>query len=118
MVRSLLVTASLFPLLAACGGSAPPPPAAPETANAPAPATAESATAAEAPAEDAAPKKIPDACSGDAGSCTMPAGFVKRLCSGVHPDLAIYLFAGGSPWRRAYVAVRGGKKVPEPAKVP
>jgi hypothetical protein len=105
MPRSLLISIPLLSLLVACGGSPPPPPAAPEKATAPSPAPADTAAAA-APAEEASSRKLPDACSGDAGSCTMPAGFVKRLCSGVHPDLAIYLFAGGSPWRRTYVAVR------------
>ncbi|MEJ7731714.1 MAG: hypothetical protein WKG00_21195, partial [Polyangiaceae bacterium] len=89
MVRWLLVSIPLLSLLVACGSSAPPPPAAPDKATAPSPAPADSSAAAAEPAEDAPSKKLPDACSGDAGSCTMPPGFVKRLCSGVHPDLVV-----------------------------
>jgi len=36
----------------------------------------------------------------------MPAGFVKRLCAGIHPDLALVLFAKGTPWTRTYVSVK------------
>ena len=106
MSRSLLASLALLPLLAAWGGSPPPAPAAPEKAAAPSPPPADTAAAAEAPAEDASAKKLPDGCGGDSGACVMPNAFVRRLCSGANPDLAIYFFAGGSPWRRAYVAVR------------
>jgi hypothetical protein len=31
---------------------------------------------------------------------------VKRLCAGVYPELALMLFQKGTPWKRAYVAVK------------
>jgi hypothetical protein len=99
---------SILLLVTACGGASPP---AEEPAKAEPVASASpsegAAPAAEQPAEDdSAKKKIPDACVGDSSSCTMPPAFVKRLCAGVHPDLALMFFAKGSPWRRAYVAVK------------
>ncbi len=36
----------------------------------------------------------------------MPKAFVKRLCAGVYPDVALALFQKDTPWTRAYVAVR------------
>lgn len=36
----------------------------------------------------------------------MPKTFVKRLCAGAYPDLALLFFRQGSPWTRAYVAIR------------
>lgn len=60
----------------------------------------------EAPADDG--KSIPEACAdGTSGDgCVMPKAFVKRLCGGVYPELALMLFQKGSPWKRAYVAVK------------
>lgn len=103
----LAALSALF-VVTACGGSAPPKAEPPKTETAAASATpAESASAAEEAAPDKKEAvKIPDACAGDGGGCTMPRPFVKRLCSGVYPDLALMFFAKGSPWRRAYVAVR------------
>lgn len=93
-------------VLAGCGSSAP-------KAEEPKPETqGEAATetktdAAEAPKAEEEPKGIPEACAGDdKAACVMPKGFVKRLCSGVYPELALYLFQKGSPWRRAYVSVK------------
>jgi hypothetical protein len=98
-------------VLVGCGSSTP-------KADDPKPAsstsTAESSSAAaegkldapDAKAEEAS-KKIPDACAGDdKGACVMPRAFVRRLCAGAHPDLALMFFQKGSPWRRAYVAVK------------
>ena len=94
-------------LLAAvgCGGSAPPAeePKSETTASAAAESKSETAEASKAAEE---PKGIPEACAGDSAACVMPKGFVKRLCNGVYPELALYLFQKGSPWRRAYVAVK------------
>lgn len=36
----------------------------------------------------------------------MPRAFVQRLCANAYPDLALLLFQKGTPWSRAYVAVR------------
>ena len=48
----------------------------------------------------------PDGCApGNAeGICSPPPGFVRRACGGfAKPDLALVLFAKGSPWTRAYL---------------
>jgi hypothetical protein len=94
-------------LLAAvgCGGSAPPAeePKSETTTSAAAESKSETAEASKAAEE---PKGIPEACAGDSAACVMPKGFVKRLCNGVYPELALYFFQKGSPWRRAYVAVK------------
>jgi hypothetical protein len=87
-----------------CGGSAPP------AEEAPAPSAAPAADATAAPADDAkaaaADVKIPEGCEGSASECVMPREFVKRLCAKAYPDLALYFFRKGSPWRRAYVGVK------------
>lgn len=59
------------------------------------------------PAEDDG-KTIPEACAdGTSGDgCVMPKAFVKRLCGGVYPELALMLFQKSTPWKRAYVAVK------------
>src|SRR5690242_8537030 len=98
-------TLALFSLVVftACGGSSTPAAEAPatETAAAKAPAAGSAEPAAESAAtDDASDKKIPEACTGDAGSCTMPRAFVKKLCAGVYPELALMFFVKGTPWRR------------------
>jgi hypothetical protein len=35
-----------------------------------------------------------------------PAPFAEAVCHGRYPDLALYLFAKGSPWQRAYMKVQ------------
>ncbi|WP_437950850.1 hypothetical protein WME98_08645 [Sorangium sp. So ce296] len=97
--------------LVACGGAAPPP-------SAPEPAEAEAAASAPAPggeaAEDGDGKKeedaaadasrqIPTTCEQKGDVCVPPAAFVKRLCSGFYPDVALSLFAKGSPFTRGYL---------------
>lgn len=59
------------------------------------------------PAEDDG-KTIPEACAdGTSGDgCVMSKGFVKRLCGGVYPELALMLFQKTTPWKRVYVAVK------------
>ncbi|WP_272422567.1 hypothetical protein [Polyangium jinanense] len=93
-------------VLAGCGSSAP-------KAEEPKPETqAEASTetkteTADAPKAEEDSKSIPEACAGDdKAACVMPKGFVKRLCSGVYPELALYLFQKSSPWRRAYVSAK------------
>ncbi len=91
-----------------CGGSTPKaeePKSEPAAASA-APAEGAAAAADQANAEEDS-KKIPDACAGgNTDACVMPRGFVKRLCSGAYPELALYFFQKDTPWRRAYVAVK------------
>jgi hypothetical protein len=104
-MRSLAVP--ILCLCTACGGSsAPPDPPKTEPAAAASPGSSAAAATEPAPDDHAAKQKIPDACAGDAGACTMPVAFVKRLCGGVYPELALMFFVKGSPWRRAYVAVK------------
>jgi hypothetical protein len=31
---------------------------------------------------------------------------VRKLCDGVHPDVALYFFRAGTPWRRLYMRAR------------
>jgi hypothetical protein len=96
---------SPLPLLVVIGcGSSVPPPEEP-TATAAAPSSAEAAAAPQkSPSEQAV--KFPETCAGDAGACVMPIEFVKRLCAKAYPELALYFFRKGSPWRRTYVAVK------------
>lgn len=105
--------------LMACGGAqpqapAPMVPAAGVRQAAAAPAKAESAPVAEAaPAEPmaAAPEAetappIPTACVGEKDDCLPPAPFAEAVCHGRYPDLALYLFAKSSPWKRAYLKMQ------------
>jgi hypothetical protein len=95
-------------LLVGCGGSSTPP------AETPGPSSSASAEASTAetkpPAEEAESegdaKKIPQACAGSKESCQMPKAFVKQLCAGVYPELALMFFQKDSPWRRAYLGVK------------
>jgi len=93
--------------LAGCGSSTPPAETPSTTSTAPAAESSAPAAAADAAEAEEDPKKIPDACAGDnKDACQMPKGFVKRLCSGVYPELALMFFQKGTPWRRAYVSVK------------
>jgi hypothetical protein len=46
---------------------------------------------------------IPDRCASMAGECLPPGTWVRRLCDGIHPDVALYLFRAGTPWQRFYM---------------
>lgn len=84
---------------ASCGGS-PPPPAAPDATSKP--AEADVAKAKEP--EPAPPKTLPTSCSpGPNGLCAPPADFVKSLCGGSFPDVALLMFGKDTPWTRAYL---------------
>lgn len=50
----------------------------------------------------AAESMLPDGCGGDGEECLPPDAWVDKLCSGVHPELALHMFRGGSPWNRLY----------------
>lgn len=99
----------LLVCLAGCG-AAPTPASTP--AEEPSKATAETpSTEPEAPSTEPATEEesvaLPTACANDSQSpCVMPRAFVKRLCAGAHPELALYLFAKDSPWTRMYVSAR------------
>jgi hypothetical protein len=101
--------------LMACGGAPPDPssasdaeggsleaPAAPETAGAD--SDGDGADSGE-PEENTPPGTLPTKCSKKgAEMCTPPVAFVKRLCAGFHPDVALALFRDDSPWTRGYLA--------------
>lgn len=44
-----------------------------------------------------------DCAAKDGDVCLPEPGFVKRLCDGSFPDVALKMFAGGSPWTRGYL---------------
>ena len=49
-------------------------------------------------------KGIPGACAGGVmDPCVPEADFVKRMCNGMFPDVALILFAKGSPFTRGYL---------------
>lgn len=57
------------------------------------------------------PKKprIPKRCAKgkkNRGECLPPQGWVKRLCDDVYPDVALHMFAPGTPWKRLYMLAR------------
>lgn len=45
-------------------------------------------------------------CKGEPGECLPPAKWVNKLCNGVHPEVALHMFRGGSPWKRVYSRAR------------
>jgi hypothetical protein len=113
---STLVMAMAFFGCAKPAAEQPPPAtAAQEKVTAPrpaAPALAESSAAADAKSDEAQPAKapepeapppIPTTCEGSPEDCFPPRAFAEAVCHGRFPDLAIYLFAKGTPWQRAYV---------------
>lgn len=63
----------------------------------------------EAAAPEPEPQAIPTECASegtvkDAKACLPPAEFAKRLCSGSYPEVALGLFAKGTPWTRIWLA--------------
>jgi hypothetical protein len=89
-------------LLASCGGA--PAPAAP-----PAPTSEPTAAPSAEPAPEAEKHadKLPTSCSGgDDKICMPPADFVKRLCGGFFPDVALSMLSKGTPWTRGYLRVK------------
>ncbi|KYF50949.1 hypothetical protein BE08_02865, partial [Sorangium cellulosum] len=97
----------------ACGGATPAP-AEPDPAEAEAAAPVEKAggeAAAEAGEKDGkegdaaaeASRQIPTTCEQQDNMCLPPVAFVKRLCSGFYPDVALTLFAKGTPFTRGYL---------------
>lgn len=109
MARVAVPAIAASVVASACGGS----PALTATA---APADAPhlaSPVAAEAPSTNGSDDKgkakaegLPTACApgGEPKLCTPPREFVKRLCGGYFPDVALVLFAKGSPWTRGYLS--------------
>ena len=50
----------------------------------------------------AAESMLPEGCGDEGEDCLPPEAWVDKLCSGVHPELALHMFRGGSPWKRLY----------------
>jgi hypothetical protein len=91
-----------------CGSSNTPAPSQPlaGTQAAPAGTSSDEASPAAPLSKQTEAAGLPTACDGASDSCVMPKPFVKRMCAGVWPDLALVLFTKGTPWRRAYVSVK------------
>jgi hypothetical protein len=53
-----------------------------------------------------APVSLIPSCEPDEEECLPPAPWVDKLCSGVHPEVALHMFRGGSPWKRIYSRAR------------
>lgn len=51
----------------------------------------------------AAPAGIPMSCASSGDVCVPDAGFVKRLCDGAFPDVALVLFSKDAPFTRIYL---------------
>jgi len=101
----------LSALAAACGGSNKPAESAADEAAASSDDAAsagegEAAAEGDAATESAAggPVEVPTDCFKKAsGVCVPEPKFVKRLCNGRYPSMALYLFGNGSKWTRAYL---------------
>lgn len=55
------------------------------------------------------PETIPTACVGEqsiknAKACLPPGVFAKKLCGGIYPEVALAMFAKGTPWTRVWLA--------------
>lgn len=108
-MRITLIVSSLV-LLLGCGSGAVPHVASPADAQPSVSAVSKSAPAA-----------LPEAeCDADTGDCLPPADWAVKLCRGVHPEVALHMFRGGSPWKRLYSRASapayngaGGPSLPE-----
>ncbi len=82
-------------------------PATPPRAPEPGVVTADSGTpVASSPpaAPPSVPVPVPDACDpGDTDTCMPGVPFANRVCAASRPDVALVLFAKGSPWARLYL---------------
>ncbi len=68
--------------------------------------TSVASTASETKAE---PEAVPTACVGeqsikDTKACLPPGVFAKKLCGGIYPEVALTMFARGTPWTRIWLA--------------
>ncbi|MBX3231324.1 MAG: hypothetical protein KIT84_10300 [Labilithrix sp.] len=62
-----------------------------------------------AAAETPPPEPIPTTCVGEqaikgTNTCLPPGTFVKKLCTVPYPDMALTMFAKGTPWTRVWLA--------------
>ncbi len=47
--------------------------------------------------------RVPTQCAPAQSECLPPQGWVKKLCDGVFPEVALYMFQAGTPWQRMYL---------------
>ncbi len=90
----ILSLLSAMVVLTACGSSA-----APNKPSSPVDAQPEREEA--AALEDATASLLPEPCV-EGEECMPPSKWVTKLCNGVHPEVALHMFRGGSPWQRVY----------------
>lgn len=91
--------------IAACSSS---PPAAPPPAASASDAPAASASA--PPVEDKPLTELPTTCDSKKNDvCLPPPSLVKKLCGGSYPDVALAMFAKGTPWTRGYLRVKSAE---------
>lgn len=107
MTRVNFMALSLF-CLAACGAGAQeqPPAVAPDVearAATGSPEPIETATAAVKPAKDPSARLVPKDCKQEGDLCLPPAAFVKELCAGYYPDVALQMFGPSAPFTRGYL---------------
>ncbi len=96
-----LVLLGLLASSEACG-AAKEPAAAPAAAPPVAASTEPSTKPAGAPAKSG-PVELPTSCDTQDGYCLPPPPFVKKLCAGFHPDVALAMLQKGTPWTRGYL---------------
>lgn len=99
----VLLGSLVLGLVAACGSTAPKGGA--ESA------AEQQATPHEEQAESGSPAgpRLPTRCAKGKkheDECVPPHGWVKRLCDDVYPDVALHMFAPGTPWKRLYMLAR------------
>jgi hypothetical protein len=90
----LLARLLLVSMLTACGSSPEPP------AKSPAKVASKSRKAKPKPK---APPLFPEKCASRKGECLPPGDWVKKLCDGIYPDLALHMFRPDTPWKRLYM---------------
>lgn len=76
--------------------------------SAPIAAAAATPSVVDSPAK-AEPETIPTACVGEqaiknAKACLPPGVFARKLCGGIYPEVALSMFAKGTPWTRIWLA--------------
>lgn len=104
MIRRDTLLLFMVPSLLASACGAAPPPAAPPPAE-----TAAAAAPTAKPVQEEKPvEALPTACAGERSDklCVPPAAFVKRLCAGFFPDVALTMLGKGTPWTRGYLRVK------------
>jgi hypothetical protein len=106
-VGMILGTVACAPAASTNGSKTPAPS---ETASEDAVTTTTFAAKVDAPAADAVQAEaMPASCESEgqiknAKLCIVPKTFAKKLCSGTYPEIALSMFAKGTPWTRLWLA--------------